>query len=105
MLTGTIAATDPFAIDPPPSASEGPAAAQDMLVQIGADGRLALDGQVMDEAELAAAVAERSAASEHSAVRLKADGRSEAARVVALMERLHGAGVTRLTLLTVPEAR
>jgi biopolymer transport protein ExbD len=105
MLTGTIAATDPFAIDPPTSASEGPAAAQDMLVQIGADGRLALDGQVMDEAALAAAVAERSAASEHRALRLKADGRSEAARVVALMERLQGAGVTRLTLLTVPEAR
>jgi biopolymer transport protein ExbD len=38
-------------------------------------------------------------------VRLKVDGRSEAARVVALMERLQGAGVTRLTLLTVPEAR
>jgi len=103
MLAGRLAASDPFEIAPPRSASEGPAASQDLLVLVGADGRLALDGEVLDEAALEAAVAERLGENTDTRVRLKADGRAEATDVVAVMELLRGAGVERLKLLTVPE--
>jgi len=105
MLAGRLAASDPFEIAPPRSASEGPAATQDLLVLVGADGRLALDGEILEEAALEAAVAERLAANDGARVRLKADGRAEATDVVAVMELLRAAGVERLKLLTVPEGR
>ena len=103
MLAGKLAVSDPFEIAPPRSASEGPAEMQELLVLVGADGKLALDGEVLEEAALEAAIAERLSATEDARVRLKADGRAEATQVIAVMELLRAAGVERLKLLTVPE--
>jgi biopolymer transport protein ExbD len=105
MLAGRLAVSDPFEIAPPRSASEAPAETQDLLVLVGDDGRLALDGEVMEQAKLKAAVAERLSDNEDARVRLKADGRAAATDVVAVMELLREAGVERLKLLTVPERR
>ncbi|WP_349369053.1 biopolymer transporter ExbD [Salinarimonas sp.] len=102
MLAGRLATSDPFEIAPPRSASEGPAETGDLLVLVGADGELALDGARVEEAALRAAVAERLAGDAEAQVRLKADGRAEATAVVAVMELLREAGVERLRLLTVP---
>lgn len=105
MLAGRLAASDPFQIAPPHSLSEGPAAAQDIAVLVGADGRLALDGTVMDEATLASVVADRLSTDPAAMLHLKADGRTEATRVIALLELLRDAGVGKLKLLTVPGTR
>jgi len=105
MLAGRLTAGDPFEIAPPRSASEGPARAKEPLVMVGADGRLALDGSVLDEATLKAAVAERVSGDVDARVRLKADGRADATQVVAVMELLRQAGVERLRLLTVAEGQ
>lgn len=105
MLAGRLAVSDPFEIAPPRSASEGPAASRDMLVLVDADGRLALDGRIMNDRSLEAAVAERMTDDGDARVRLKADARAQATQVVAVMELLREAGVERLALLTVPEAR
>ena len=109
MLAGRLAASDPFQVEPARSASEGLAERPEMLVLVGADGRLALDGAVTDEVGLKAAVAARMPKGEGVAngvrVRLKADGRTQAVRVVTVMELLREAGVERLNLLTVPERR
>lgn len=105
MLAGRIAASDPFDITPPRSASESQAGPRDMLVLVDGEGRLALDGEVMDKARLAETVAERVMGQEQVRVRLKADSRVEAAGVVAVMEILREAGVERLKLLTVPAGR
>ena len=102
MVAGRLAASDPFAIEPPASGSEGAAEPRDLVVLLGADGRLALDGQEMAKAALAAAVAQRLAAAGGLPVRHKAGGRTEADAVVAVMELLREAGVERLQLLTVP---
>ena len=102
MLAGRLAASDPFEIAPPRSSSERAADRQEMLVLVGADGQLALDGAVMDETALKAAVTDRLAGDGTARLRLKADGRAEATQVVAVMELLREAGVGRLTLLTVP---
>ncbi|MGE0651886.1 MAG: ExbD/TolR family protein [Alphaproteobacteria bacterium] len=106
MLAGRIAASDPFKVDPALSASEGPVTAQDILVLVGTDGRLALDDSIMDETALKVAVAERMSKEKNGGpsphVRLKADGRAPATRVVAVMELLRSAGVQKVDLLTVP---
>lgn len=105
MLAGRLAASDPFTIGPPKSLDAGPVEIEDLLVQVGADGRLALNGEPMDRAALAAAVADRVRSGEAGpgavgTVRLKADGAVAAADVVSLMDLLREAGVMSLQLLT-----
>ncbi|MDF1792897.1 MAG: biopolymer transporter ExbD [Thalassobaculaceae bacterium] len=102
MLAGRLAATDPFRIDPPQSVSAGPVTIEDLLVQVGAEGRLALNGEEMGEMALVAAVSARVGEGTPGTVRLKADGRVEATRVVAIMELLREAGIDKLQLLTLP---
>ena len=102
MLAGQLSASDPFEVAPPRSQSEGPPAPQEALVLVAADGRLALDGEVMEGPALQSRLAARLKGEADVRVRLKADGRAEAARVVAVMELLREAGVKRLKLLTLP---
>lgn len=103
MVVGRLSGSDPFEIAPPVSASDGDATGREMTILVAADGRLALDDAVMDEAALQAEVAARIAAGGAGPVRLKADGDAEAVAVVGVMEMLRAAGVERLKLLTVPE--
>ena len=105
MLAGRLAAPDPFGIAPPASSSGTPAQKQKIVVFAAQDGRIALDGEMIDEAELKAAVAKRMKATGASELYLRADGRASATRVVAIMETLREAGVERLRLLTVPRGR
>lgn len=105
MLAGRLAVSDPFQITPPASTSAGETGQQDMLVLVDADGRLALDGEIMSQTALREAVAARIERDGASPVRMKADGRADATGVVAVMETLREAGVDRLELLTVPENR
>jgi len=105
MLAGRIAAIDPFSVEPPRSAAAGQIDSKETIVLLGADGTLALDGQVMDENAFAAAVSDRVKAGRAGAFRFKADGKAEATRVVAVMETVREAGVEKLRLLTLPAAR
>jgi len=105
MLAGRIAASDPFQVAPPRSETQAATEAGDMLVLVAADGRLALDGKLIEQDALQSTVAARLAENDAAAVRLKADGGTEAVTVVALMEALREAGLERLELLTVPEHR
>jgi len=110
MLAGRLAAVDPFPLTPPRSAAAGAQEQAALLVQIGADGRLALDGEVMDEEALHRAVAERIRDARTDMedgddpaepdLRIKADGAAPTVRVVEVMNLLRRAGVERLTLLT-----
>ena len=104
MLAGRLSASDPFEVEPQTSQSEGPAAKQELLVLVGADGRLALDNVEMEADALKLAVAERLENAGGAAVRLKADSAAAATEVVEVMELLRAAGVEKLKLLTVPEA-
>ena len=61
-----------------------------------------LSADVLDLPAFKASLAGRLAAQGKVRVRLKADGRAEATRVVAVMELLREAGVKRLKLLTLP---
>ena len=101
MVAGRPALPDPFEIDPPLSASESLQDPQELIVLVGADGRLALDGTVMPEDRMKSSVADRLSVSESVQVRLKADAQVQATRVIAVMELLRDAGVERLKLLTI----
>lgn len=102
MVAGKLAASDPLEIKPPQSALESEAGPRELLVLLDAEGHLALDGEVMDESTLKAALQKRLSGDEVR-IRLKADGRTEATRVVALMELLQDAGAEKVKLLTVAE--
>lgn len=101
MLAGRLVASDPFAIQPPRSASDGLTDALEMVVLVAADGRIAIDNSEIDANMLAAVVAERLAEAPGLQVRLKADGTADAANVVGVMDTLRESGVDRLQLLTV----
>lgn len=102
MIAGHLEATDPFLIDPPSSSSEGAAEMRELVVLVGPDGQLALDGVVMDAAALEAAVAERFTGGATPMVWLKGDAGADAVQAIEVMEILRAAGVERLKLLTVP---
>ena len=107
MLAGQLAASDPFVIEPPKSQSEAQNAPEDMMIQISADGRFALDGIEMSKEEVIEAARRRLISAPDTAppaLRLKADGRTEAREIVNLMQDLRQAGFEKLKLLTLPRA-
>jgi biopolymer transport protein ExbD len=73
------------------------------VIHVGAGERLALDGEEMARDALIAAVGERLSQTPEARVRIKADGSLKAAQAVDLMQRLRGAGVEEVKLLTVRE--
>ena len=103
MVVGSLSAADPFAIEPLRSANGEAGDPRDVVLLIGADGRLALDGAEVEAAALQAAVAERLSAASHPEVHVKADGGAEAAAVVGVLETLRRAGAGRVRLMTVPD--
>lgn len=102
MLAGQLAATDPLAVEPPRSASEGEIGERELVIVLGAEGRLALGGVVLEEAEFESALGDRLAGDSPPLVWLKADGSADSVAVISLLETLQALGVERLKLLTVP---
>lgn len=103
MLVGHLANPDVLAIQPPHSVSSNPAERTGLLVQVNAEGLIALEGEPVSPRKLKARVEHYLA--EHPSgkgIRLKADGLVDAARVVAVMRVLREAGVEQLRLLTIP---
>ncbi|MEM6422615.1 MAG: biopolymer transporter ExbD [Pseudomonadota bacterium] len=99
MVAGRLSADDPFEILPTYSASDGPLATDPMLVAVGPNGELALNGALIDEAAL---IAQLSAPDATGEIRVKSDGRIEAVRIVALLEKFRLAGIASVRLMTVP---
>jgi biopolymer transport protein ExbD len=105
MLAGRLTDSGPFRVTPPESAEaaapQAPAEVpREATLLLAADGRLSLDGVVLEQSALLAAMAGRLAGNPGLAVRLKADGAAEATEVVAVMEILRDAGIARVQLFT-----
>jgi biopolymer transport protein ExbD len=105
MLAGRLTESAPFRITPPESTEAAapqaaPEESRQAVLLLAADGRLSLDGVLVEQAALRAEMAERLTGNPGLAVRLKADGAAEATAVVAVMELLRDAGVARLQLFT-----
>jgi len=101
MVAGSLSATDPFPVDPPRSAHGASDEPRHLVLLIGADGRLALDGTAVEAADLAAALTERRRGEGgEPVVYVKADGGAEAVMVVGVMATLRDAGIDQLRLVT-----
>lgn len=105
MLVGHLSNPDAFAIRPPHSASETPANSAGLLVQINADGLIALEGEPVSPAALKSGIRDYLERHPDGMVRIKADGLTDASRVIAVMSVLREAGVERVHLLTVEVER
>ena len=105
MLGGRLTMSDPFRVEPPRSLSDAAAHHRDMNILIGAGGRLAVDGRIVERADLRSEVTRRVSRDATLRVLVRADGRAEAIRVISVMEILSEAGIGSLKLLTLPEAR
>ncbi|MFO8152078.1 ExbD/TolR family protein [Thioalkalivibrio sp.] len=104
LITGHLSIQAPFELEPVQSASGSHPHTDDLTVFMGADGRLAIEGESVTLPELEVLVGNRPTASgDGPGVRLQADGRTEAIRVVEVMERLRASGIERLELLTLPD--
>lgn len=103
MVVGSLSASDPFQISPPTSVNGDAGDPKDLVLLIGADGRLALDGAELEAGALEAAVSERLSAAVDREIHVKADGNAEAIAVVGTLETLRRAGAQRVRLMTVPE--
>lgn len=101
MVLGRIAPADPFKIEPTRSIAEGAAPETPVLIHIGRDGQLALEGEILPEAALIERLALARDTDTAKDIRVKADARAEAVRVAALLRALRAAGVERVRLLTV----
>ena len=102
MVAGRLSSSDPFEISPPNSRGQAPPAAQEMMLLVGRNGELAVDGEVMSSERMRQIVAARFAEDTVTKLRLKADAGADAVLIVGIMEILRDAGVEKLQLLTVP---
>lgn len=100
MIAGKLTTSDPFRIEPPTSISQGDSGQEDVMVLVGPDGRIAVNGVETDETALATALGTPKD-SVPETVRLKADGAAPADLLVSVMEKLREAGVQKVRLLTV----
>jgi len=105
ILAGRLAASDAFRVEPPETRAGQAADPGELVVLVAADGRLALDGEIVTQRELSERLTDALEGSAAPAVRVKADGRAAATEVVAVMEAIRGAGAQKIRLLTVLEDR
>lgn len=100
MLVGSLHGTDLFPVQPPATQSNDQARDEQPVVLVGAGGRLAVDGREVDELDLQLFVSDLMANAPDILIRVKADSRTEARRVVEVMELLNAVGVERILLLS-----
>ena len=99
MLVGRMDATAPFEVLPPVGGFGAPMPQGGATVSVAADGRLALDGRPMAEAEVLAALA----GDGRGLVRVNADAGAELRRLLPLVEALEGLRVGEVVLVVTPE--
>lgn len=100
MLVGTLAPPDRLPVDPPISATEEAADTEGLVIILDADGRLAVDDDVLPLDPLTDRVAERLADQPALSVRVKADAAAPSGALVDLLDRLQSLGLERVVLLT-----
>ncbi len=100
IMTGALHAVDYFNVNPPSSSSQIQGSLDDTVILVGSDGRIAIDNKEVDEVDLQLSILDKLAANAGAVVRIKADGRADAARVVEIMELIEAVGVGRVMLLT-----
>lgn len=100
MLAGSLAAQDPVPAEPPRSSVEAQLSDRDLVIVLGADGALAVDGAAAARAELSPALEAALRDRPDRAVWLKADANADSLDVIVLLEALQDTGLERVQLVT-----
>ncbi|MEM1140119.1 MAG: biopolymer transporter ExbD [Pseudomonadota bacterium] len=101
MLTAQFIAVDPFDVTVPASDLEASPGPQGFVIAISQDGRMALDGNVVDEAFVLKTLAAEVEGGFAPSIWIQADEQTEAVEIVAFLEQLNRIGVAGVSLLTV----
>ncbi len=102
MSTAFVTVFPGFAVNLPRASLESRHAEQ-IVVMIASDGRVAVDGRQVAQGELAAAV--RAAGADGAAVSIRADKDVSHGRVVEVMDEIRKAGVTKMAIAVEPKGR
>jgi biopolymer transport protein ExbD len=104
MITGRFSKPEPFDVDPAQSRNETTAESSNRVILISAEGRIALNGDILDASQFKAKIATVAQSQNQNSprMRIKADGHAPAERVIEVMGWLRDAGFKKLTLLTLP---
>ena len=101
MVAGTLTPESPLSVDPAASEAGETAPEEPIRVLIGAEGRLALGGAVVDSHEaLRRRLQQRLEDSPERPVAIRADAEADAARLLEVMDDLRAAGAERARLIT-----
>lgn len=100
MLAGSIRPTDAFPVDVAASRAQLFGDEREAVILVRADGAVALGERAMSRPDLLQTIGRLVREEPDALVQLKADGDTEAALVIALMEELREVGVGYIVLLT-----
>lgn len=112
MIAGQITAPEALSIQPPSSQQGRLIEPEPILLLIDAQGRIAVDGEIVSAAQLSERLlnhpasmgaARADAGSDEIGITLKADSALTQGQLRPLLEQLRGLGVKRLQLLAQPE--
>lgn len=100
MIAGTLTQTEPLEVSPPVSHSEGEHDADLLIILMAADGRFALNNQLIEKPKLLSELAKKIAKQKQLQVNLKVDGKLPANQLVKFTQELNQQGLTKLKLVT-----
>jgi biopolymer transport protein ExbD len=123
MLAGKIVASDKFKVQPPVSTSETATETQGIMILVAADGRLAIEGDLVDLNQLTTILKQRLEQTKPSqiatlsphlgatfpresapTIKLKVDAQVTAQLLHKTLTALRGAGADKVTLVTAPSS-
>lgn len=100
MIMSRVEGTDGYDVNPPVSSSEDPAGAREDLIILTRDGQTQVQGETLDSAALLQYAHQHKREHPNEVVKIKADAKVDATRLISLMETFRMSGVESLVLLT-----
>jgi len=99
MLTSAVSVADLFDVKLPESTTAGEQALKPVIVLVGAEGKVALDGELVKVEELIGKLQQRREAGA-APVMVKADRGAKTGDVVSVLEQIQAAGIEKVMLAT-----
>lgn len=100
MLMSRVESIDNYNVSPPVSESEDPAGARETLVVLSAGGKVQINGVELNDEALQYYAQDHQRYSPAEVIKIKADAKVDATRLISVMENLRDGGVENLILLT-----
>lgn len=103
MTAGHLETSDTFDVSPPTSQEISPPGEQNLIVLIDKSGRVALNNNLVSDANIKSEIKRRLMNTSLAKVHIKTDGDTAASRIIEIMEILRDQGVKDVRLLTIEQ--